>query len=278
VGNQLDHGIRPHSGLTRKSLCLLTIVFMFLNKSDPFAMENRMENCCPILELRQYTLVPGQRETLVRLFEKNFIESQEECGMTVVGQFQDRNDPDRFVWIRGFANMEAREKALTQFYFKSAAWQKYRMEANATMIDVSNVLLLRPSHATSGFQLNRLKRPAFNDGGLIIATIYYFANDVDDEFISVFENDFLPVVKEAGATVLAHLVTETSKNNFPRLPVREDVRVFVWFTSFPNERAYELFGQKVATTRVLKLFKEKGVKSTEVLELLPTRRSLLRSQ
>ncbi|MDX8463676.1 NIPSNAP family protein, partial [Mesorhizobium sp. VK2D] len=31
----------------------------------------------PIVELRQYTLRPGQRETLIALFDREFIESQE---------------------------------------------------------------------------------------------------------------------------------------------------------------------------------------------------------
>jgi hypothetical protein len=43
------------------------------------------ETCCPVVELRQYTLVPGGREVLISLFEKVFIESQEANGMTVIG-------------------------------------------------------------------------------------------------------------------------------------------------------------------------------------------------
>ena len=53
-----------------------------------------------IIELRQYTLRPGQRDTLIELFEREFIESQDTCGMTVLGQFRDLDDPDRFVWLR----------------------------------------------------------------------------------------------------------------------------------------------------------------------------------
>jgi len=36
-----------------------------------------LENCCPIVELRQYTLHPGQRDVLIDLFDREFIESQE---------------------------------------------------------------------------------------------------------------------------------------------------------------------------------------------------------
>jgi len=33
---------------------------------------------CTIVELRQYTLHPGQREALFALFDREFVESQEE--------------------------------------------------------------------------------------------------------------------------------------------------------------------------------------------------------
>ena len=67
----------------------------------------RARTCCPVVELRQYTLVPGARETLIELFEREFIETQEATGMTVIGQFRDLNNPDRFVWLRGFSDMDA---------------------------------------------------------------------------------------------------------------------------------------------------------------------------
>ena len=46
-----------------------------------FAMENPdsqpPQTCCPIVELRQYTLHPGQRDVLIDLFDREFVESQE---------------------------------------------------------------------------------------------------------------------------------------------------------------------------------------------------------
>jgi hypothetical protein len=71
--------------------------------------------CCPIVELRQYTLVPGGREELISLFEREFIETQEATGIIVIGQFRDLNNPDRFVWLRGFNDMKVRLPALVFF-------------------------------------------------------------------------------------------------------------------------------------------------------------------
>ena len=89
--------------------------------------------CCPVVELRQYTLVPNGRETLIALFEREFIETQEATGMTVIGQFRDLNNPDRFVWLRGFSDMEKRAAQLQEFY-GGPVWKAHRDAANATMI------------------------------------------------------------------------------------------------------------------------------------------------
>jgi hypothetical protein len=51
----------------------------------------------PIVELRQYTLVPGKRDVLVDLFDADLIEGQEDTGMKIIGQFCDLDDPDKFV-------------------------------------------------------------------------------------------------------------------------------------------------------------------------------------
>ncbi len=51
----------------------------------------------PIVELRQYTLHPGQRDVLIELFERIFIEPQEAVGITVIGQFGPHLVPRRFL-------------------------------------------------------------------------------------------------------------------------------------------------------------------------------------
>ena len=83
------------------------------------AISSPEAGCCPVLELRQYTLKPGQREVLINLFDRHFVESQEAVGMTLVGQFRDRRRADRFVWLRGFSNMERRHTALAQTHYES---------------------------------------------------------------------------------------------------------------------------------------------------------------
>ena len=99
-----------------------------------------------VIELRQYQMHPGQRDVLIELFEREFIEPQQALGIDVVGIFRDLDDPDRYVWLRGFADMASRPAALAGFY-DGPVWQRHRTAANATMIASDNVLLLRPTDA-----------------------------------------------------------------------------------------------------------------------------------
>jgi len=232
--------------------------------------------CCPIVELRQYTLVPGKRDILVDLFEREFIETQEATGMRVIGQFRDLNNPDRFVWLRGFTDMESRARQLQEFY-GGPVWKKHREAANATMIDSDNVLLLRPTHPDSGFLLGNFKRPAPGTSeaskSLVVATIYYLAGS-PDSFAEFFETEVAAALTKAGAAALATFITENHSNTFPALPVREGENVFVSVSRFSNRETYAPHPSGVAEPVS---GKQSGlVKKLETLFLAPSARSLVR--
>jgi quinol monooxygenase YgiN len=106
----------------------------------------------PVVELRQYTLHPGRRDALIDVFDNHLVESQEETGMKVIGQFRDLDRPDRFVWLRGFEDMESRRASLGAFY-GGPVWAEYKDAANATMISSDDVLLLSPAWQGSAFDL-----------------------------------------------------------------------------------------------------------------------------
>jgi quinol monooxygenase YgiN len=241
--------------------------------------------CCPIVELRQYTLQPGQRDVLIPLFDKEFIETQEAEGMKILGQFRDLDKPDRFVWLRGFSDMVERKRALEAFY-SGPAWKAHRQAANATMVDISNVLLLRPARPGSGFALEKLRRPAPGSTEvpeqLVIGTIYYFNAAPGDDFLDFCEREVAPLFKDAGASILAQLVTESSPNTFPALPVREGEPVFVFFSTFRDGAAYEQYLAKLRRSPRWSGGIEKALSSRlkwppEILRLAPTARSLVGS-
>lgn len=236
----------------------------------------------PLVELRQYTLHPGRRDELTELFDREFVETQEAVGIHVIGQFYDLDDPNRFVWLRGFNDMSAREQSLHAFY-TGPIWKTHCDAANATMIDSDNVLLLRLTHPTSGFALNGPRPPLGSrarPAGLVTATIYAFNRPVDSDFIHYFENTIHPVLMESDAQLLAYFVTEDSPNTFPSLPIREGEQVFVWFAGFQDQAAYERHMAMLAKSKVWQheisgFLKRRLRTKPDVLKLTPTPRSRL---
>ena len=254
--------------------------------AQTFGVENPnaqpSQTCCPIVELRQYTLHPEKRDVLIDLFDREFVESQEALGMKIIGQFRDLDNPNRFVWLRGFRDMPSRAQALRDFY-GGPVWKAHRETANATMIDSDNVLLLHPVNPTSGFSLGNKTRPAAGSNEtrkeLIVATIYYFDAPVDAGFVQFFEETVKPAVTDAGASILAYFVTEHSENTFPALPVREGENVFVWFAHFNDPAAYERFVAELARSprwhdEISKELERRLKREPEILRLSPTARSL----
>ena len=179
-----------------------------------------------VYELRQYTLHPGRRDELIELFERELIEPQEAAGMELLGLFRDLDDADRFVWIRGFADMESRRDALAAFY-GGPVWKRHRQAANATMIDSDNVLLLRLACGTSF--------PRTIASPMVHITTFSFDAPVDDGVVEAIHRDLRP---------LTILRTESAPNTFPALPVREGENVVVTITadavSAPNAHRLRL--------------------------------------
>jgi len=233
----------------------------------------------PVVELRQYTLRPGQRDVLIDLFDREFVESQEATGMAIVGQFRDLDDPDRFVWIRGFASMPARATALASFY-GGPVWKQHAAAANATMTDSGNVLLLRPATARAGFPAPAAPRPpagqpaaAAPPASCLLVTLYYRDRPFGPAFTAFFEQEARPLLAHSGAAPLAWLQTEYAENTFPALPVRTGEHVFAWLARFPSPGHLDTHLRAPAFSPALA-----GMITgkPQRLRLAPTGRSLLR--
>lgn len=194
-----------------------------------------------VVELRDYTNHPGTRDTLIELFEREFIAPQEAVGMRVLGTFRDLERPDRFVWVRGFEDMASRERGLRAFY-EGPIWNEHRDTANATMIDSDNVLLLEPVAPLTRDDARH---------GMYIATICSFDTCVEAAFAKQF--------RAAGVFVSAHY-----PNTYPRLPVREAEHILVWLTSAADAELHD-----ESWTQTLKAF-ELHVRSIEVRRFAPT--------
>ena len=238
----------------------------------------------PVVELRQYTLRPGQRDVLITLFDREFVETQEDVGMPILGQFRDLDRPDRFVWLRGFHDMPSRAHGLASFY-GGPVWKAHNARANATMVDSDNVLLLRPATEHSSFPVPTAPRPPIGSTtpppSRVLATLYYRDHLFDKAFMDFFDQQVRPGLVATGATPLACFQTEHAENNFPALPIRTGENVFVWFAEFPsqahlNDHLHRLERSDRWQDRVLPIFSAMLASPPQQLRLAPTARSLLR--
>ena len=159
-------------------------------------------------------------------------------------------------------------------------WKAHRGEANPLIDDSDNVLLLRPAAAelALGTQPARARPKVGAEptpAGLVIATIYYLWKDPTEGFTEFFRSRLAPELATAGLPILGAYVSETTPNNFSRLPVRQSEKVFVWFTRAKDQSAHE----KVLANLGARLGAELASyqeRQAQVLRLSPTSRSLLR--
>lgn len=194
-----------------------------------------------VMELRQYTLRGGQRETLISLFEQKFVAPLNEAGCFVRGIFRDLDDPDRFVWFRSFANLESRKRALETFY-DGPVWKTHRTAANATIVDSDNVLLLKPARSLN--MKATQEQPARDAPGVYSTCLYYMNGANAEEFSAFFSSVIWPRLAVLGVAPRMTLQTETAANNFPRLPVREQERVFAWIGRWPSVEGFRSFQER----------------------------------
>ncbi|MFG2557579.1 NIPSNAP family protein [Streptomyces sp. NPDC048496] len=235
-----------------------------------------------MIELRQYTLRPGRRDELIDLFDREFVETQEETGMIVLGQFRDLDDPDRFVWLRGFTDMEVRRKALSAFY-GGPVWAAHGPQANATMVDSDNVLLLRPLPAGGGFAVTPSDRPqetAAAPDRFVACALWHFPPGSHNG-TELIRDGLVPVLRETGPAPLAVLTTEPAANTFPRLPVRTGENIVAVFTSYPDESAHRhhlarAMAHPLVREELLPDIERAQIAAPELLRLAPTARSLIR--
>ncbi|HEV7147782.1 MAG TPA: NIPSNAP family protein [Pedococcus sp.] len=235
-----------------------------------------------VVELRQYTLHPGRRDLLVNLFEREFIEPQEQVGAHVLGHFYDAEDDNRFVWLRSFADMGSRRKALESFYY-GPVWGQHRDAANSTMVDSDDVLLLRPSEPVPPVLDDGSVRPSNADSpsdAIFALTVYQLPSPEVAEFAAHFAASMGPVLRGAGVDLVATMGSAQERNTFVALPIREEVHCFVTLARHESTEAYADFTRAWDASGTKRaMLDDLSRRSVDVLQeatLRPARRSLLR--
>jgi hypothetical protein len=193
-----------------------------------------------VIELRRYTIKEGRRDDFARYFETWFPEAFQQLGALALGQFTEPRVPDRFTWIRGFRDMDARAVANGAFYF-GPVWKEHRQQLNELIVDSDDVLLLRPldpEHAVSVLAaVDPVREPA-GAQGVVVAQLFPLQPASAQAFARAAA-PALAAYRAAGARDAGLLVTLDAPNNFPQLPVRTDGPYLVWLGLFEDMDAVE---------------------------------------
>ena len=261
-------------------LCLSTFIASAHADTDTHAALESVAHLdnYQVVELRRYDIAPGQRDRFIRYFDAYFPEAFEQLDCMVFGQFEDRAAPTRFVWLRGYRDINARPIADSAFYY-GPVWREHRDKVNALFPGLSdNVLLLRPLAQESGVTVLPAVDPVDEPRGaqgVVVAQIFAVKKGEEDVFAAQARKAFARY-KEAGVQPAGVLVTLDVPNNFPQLPIRTDGPFLVWLGVVENDAALERFEPLAA--QVEHALQDTGMLrgAPERLLLDPTPRSRLR--
>jgi hypothetical protein len=93
-----------------------------------------------IVEVRSYRIKPGRRAEFVHLFETRAVPALRAHGMKVVGPLLDLENPNKFVWLRGFPSPDERERMKSAFY-ESELWKNELESIAMSMLESYDVIL-----------------------------------------------------------------------------------------------------------------------------------------
>ena len=230
-----------------------------------------------LFELRNYSTRPGRRDALVDLFERHFLDAYEAAGARVVGTFMNQRDPDRWVWIRAFADNRARGEALDGFY-RSPEWLARRAAANDTIADISDALLLRLRFG----EFASLRAPDGDSGqpASVVECLRWFPREGQAARLAGrVLADLVPLLVRSGAIPAALLESVELPNYYPRLPLREHTGVVV-LTRYADAMSYQAAlasrDRPAAWRRAIDVIDRLAVRPLEAWPLQPTARSALR--
>lgn len=189
----------------------------------------------PVIELRNYLIKPHMREAFIEYFERHFIQSQNEIGGQILGQYKVKDARDQFFWIRGFSDMSGRNKFLNDFYH-GPFWQQHKATANSMLLNNDNVHLLKPLNFAAGsgasFDLSWFRQ----EKGIAVID-YYIANQKLDKLFGFVHKEYLSLLTAAGIDKTSFWISETATNEFTALPVFQDTNL-IQISFYADEAEY----------------------------------------
>src|SRR5262249_28705286 len=150
-------------------------------------------------------------------------------------------------------------------------WAAHRTEANSTMEDSDDVLLLKPARSELSPRLGAQPAPPSPSGepSTVLIGIYQLPEPAEASLVSRFEQHTAPILRANRVEVWGVYVTESAPNTFTRLPVRDRDHVLVWIGVAPSGWKAPESTDRLAEAAAL------DDHPLSLLELEPTPRSIL---
>lgn len=97
-----------------------------------------------IVEVRSYRIKPGRRDDFIKFFETRAVPALRAHGMEILGPLLDLENPNKFVWLRSFPSLDARERMRNAFY-EGALWKNELEPIAMPLLESYDVILCETS-------------------------------------------------------------------------------------------------------------------------------------
>lgn len=223
-----------------------------------------------VIELRNYMLRPGKRDSFIMEFENKILDTLNGRGNYVLGQYRVKGAEDNFLWIRGFHDMQSRFNAMKGFY-SCKYWEEHVWIPIAYVLNYTNVHLLKPvdidaknNASAVGFECDWFGKPK----GIAVIDYYYAANGWLDRLVEFMRVKYDPVLRASGINNVSYWISEQAINDYPDLPVYQDKNLLVTISFYENEQAYEDASKKIYASMSEEI-------RNEMLGIVPTKTTLV---
>lgn len=236
-----------------------------------------------VIELRNYLLKPGAREHFIDYYEAVLVDLQEAFNMTILAQFRLIGEPDRFVFMRGFENMQARLQSESYFY-EGPVWAKFGPVPNDMILEYHNVHLLRPLDGAGALTCGRSTRDVASElaagtistqTGVIGVDIYKALPGQREALVERMQTEIIPAYDHIAIQVRGLFSGEMGKNEFTRHPAIQDENEVVMVTAYESLDACREKRNRVGA-QVDAAFKGLVAAPPHGMLLSPTLRSVVR--
>jgi hypothetical protein len=243
------------------------------------AVSDRLPGGFDVIELRRYTVKPEERASFGLAFETYFPEAFQQLGSLIFGHFDERGDPSRFTWIRGFHDVPART-AVNQAFYDGPLWREHSATMNDRLLDHTDVLLLAPVSAAWALPVLPavdVLRETSAARGVAVLNIFPIHRAALDAATSTAEKRHGARRKGGGVRPAGLLASLDVANDFPRLPFRTDGPYLVAVTIVRDDAALADELLPIAGDLADALEAQGAVRARpELVVLEPRRRSRLR--